>query len=345
MKTADFDFDLPEELIALRPAPARDGSRLLVLHGDGTVEHRAFREIVDYLGAGDLLILNNTKVVPARLIGRKLSGGRIDLILVKEDGSGAWEILCKGRYLGPVSFRADVHAEIFEADKTGGDARRLRFVTAGRFSISEILAMCGAMPLPPYIKRMPDEDDMLRYQTVYAERSGSIAAPTAGLHFTEGVLERLAEKGVLVRGLTLHVGPGTFRPIKTELLNDHEMQAEYFEIGKTLLEDIISVKKSGGKVVAVGTTATRALEGYFSGICSSKGNGNGSICGSTNIFIYPGYEFKAIDSLLTNFHLPRSTPLMLATALAGSNKLMIAYREAIARGYRFFSYGDAMLIL
>ncbi|HMK60127.1 MAG TPA: tRNA preQ1(34) S-adenosylmethionine ribosyltransferase-isomerase QueA [Dissulfurispiraceae bacterium] len=345
MKTADFDFYLPQNIIAFRPSPERDGSRMLVVQRDGTLEHRLFKDISKYFVSGDLLILNNTKVMPVRLIGKKPSGGRIDLILVKGDGAGAWEILCRGRYVGLVSFRSGIKAEIFEISLNGGNSRRLRFVNDGISDISEILALCGAMPLPPYIRRMPDEDDMLRYQTIYAEKSGSIAAPTAGLHFTEDVLQDLKAKGVLVRRLTLHVGAGTFIPIKTERVHDHEMQAEYFEIGKSVLDEIRGVKKSGGKIVAVGTTAARALEGYLSGRYSPSVGSNGVVRGSTDIFIYPGYQFKAIDALLTNFHLPQSTPLMLASALCGYNKLMVAYREAIAKGYRFFSYGDAMLIL
>jgi S-adenosylmethionine:tRNA ribosyltransferase-isomerase len=345
MKTADYDFELPDGLIALRPAPVRDRSRLLVVRREGPAEHRTFADIADYLDSGDLLVLNNTKVMPVRLIGAKPSGGRIDLILVREDETGAWEILCKGRYKGMVSFRGGVEADLFEVPGVEGEMRRLRFRSSGGRHISEILQQCGAMPLPPYIKRTPDEDDILRYQTVYAEKRGSIAAPTAGLHFTEGLLERISEMGVTVRRLTLHVGPGTFKPIKTDRLDEHVMQSEYFEIEASLLRGIEQTKRSGKKVVTVGTTATRALEGYLSGRYESGSNGDGIIRGMTDIFIHPGYEFRAVDALLTNFHLPRSTPLMLASAFCGFGKLKEAYDEAIAGGYRFFSYGDAMLIL
>ncbi len=323
----------------------RDRSKLLILRRDGSAEHRSFINIADYLDSGDLLILNDTRVMPVRLIGSKPSGGRIDLILVKEDANGAWEVLYKGRYQGSVAFRGKVEAELFEVTGVVGDTRRLRFLSAEDRHISEILEQCGSMPLPPYIKRRPDEDDMQRYQTVYAEKCGSIAAPTAGLHFTDDLLRRLAEKGVRIRGLTLHVGPGTFNPIKADRLCDHSMQSEYFEIKSSLPDEIDRAKKAGKKVITVGTTATRALEGFMSGRYEACGNGDGIIRGTTDIFIHPGYEFRAVDALLTNFHLPRSTPLMLASAFCGFRKLMEAYDEAIARGYRFFSYGDAMLIL
>ncbi|MGO9950704.1 MAG: tRNA preQ1(34) S-adenosylmethionine ribosyltransferase-isomerase QueA [Dissulfurispiraceae bacterium] len=344
-ETTDFDFELPDKLIALRPAAVRDRSKLLILRRDGPAEHRVFVDISDYLDRGDLLILNNTKVMPVRLMGSKPSGGRVDLILVREDANGAWEVLCKGPYRGPISLRGDVDAELFEIPGVEGETRRFRFCSTGDKHIAEILEQCGSMPLPPYIKRTPDEDDMQRYQTVYAEKIGSIAAPTAGLHFTDELLGSLIEKGVLIRRLTLHVGPGTFKPIKTAHLSDHVMQPEYFEIEASLLNEIDRTKRAGKRVITVGTTATRAIEGFLSGRCETRGNGDGIIKGSTDIFIHPGYEFRAVDGLLTNFHLPRSTPLMLASAFCGFVKLMEAYHEAIANGYRFFSYGDAMLIL
>jgi S-adenosylmethionine:tRNA ribosyltransferase-isomerase len=347
MKTADFDFNLPPDFIALRPAAQRDRSRLLVLHKDGVTEHRTFFDIGDYLEEGDLLILNNTKVLPARLITSKPTGGKVDMIIVKEDGNGAWEVLCRGGYEGQVYLGDGTEAELFcDAAPNGGEKKRyLRFGPMGARDMGEILQRCGSMPLPPYIKRSPDDQDMERYQTVYAEKSGSIAAPTAGLHFTDEVLQSLTEKGVSIRRLTLHVGPGTFKPIKTESVCDHSMQSEYFEIPASLLDDIGKTKKSKRKVITVGTTATRALEGFLSGMYRKAGNGDGTICGYTDIFIHPGYRFQAVDALLTNFHLPRSTPLMLSSAFCGLEKLMRAYEEAISVGYRFFSYGDAMLIL
>jgi S-adenosylmethionine:tRNA ribosyltransferase-isomerase len=348
MKTADFDFNLPSELIALRPVPERDHARLLVIHRDGRTEHRIFSDIGGYLEYGDLLILNNTKVMPVRLIGSKPSGGKVDMILVKEKKGGVWEVLCRGHYAGPVSLRHSIEAELFYEDSrsAGGEKQRcLRFLNREAKDIDELLERCGSMPLPPYIKRLPDEEDRERYQTVYAEKTGSIAAPTAGLHFTDDLLNGLSEKGVKIRRLTLHVGPGTFTPIKAEDLQRHAMQSEYFEIAAPLLGEIAEVKKSGKRVVTVGTTATRALEGFLSKAYLAAGNGDGTVRGYTDIFIHPGYQFRGADALLTNFHLPRSTPLMLASAFCGFEKLMRAYEEAISMGYRFFSYGDAMLIL
>ncbi|HTZ18823.1 MAG TPA: tRNA preQ1(34) S-adenosylmethionine ribosyltransferase-isomerase QueA [Dissulfurispiraceae bacterium] len=347
MKTADFDFNLPADLIALRPAQQRDCSRLLVLHKGGEIEHRTFCDIVDYLDEGDLLILNDTKVLPARLIASKPSGGKVDLIIVKVGDNGACEILCRGGYEGPVYLGDGTAAIIyFEASHSGAEKKRyLKFGRPEAGGVGEILERCGLMPLPPYIKRRPDDNDRERYQTVYAEKGGSIAAPTAGLHFTERVLRALTEKGVHIRKLTLHVGQGTFKPITANLVRDHEMQSEYFEMPLSLLDDIGNTKKSGRKVITVGTTSTRALEGFLSGIYHKSGNGDGTVRGLTDIFIHPGYRFGAVDALLTNLHLPRSTPLMLSSAICGRETLLRAYEEAISMGYRFFSYGDAMLIL
>jgi S-adenosylmethionine:tRNA ribosyltransferase-isomerase len=348
MKTADFDFDLPSELIALRPSPQRDGSRLLVLHSGGNIEHRSFSDITDYLADGDMLVLNDTRVLPVRLIGQKASGGKIDIILVNEVGAGAWQIICRGRYEGNVYFRGGVTAEVYTEKSASSGAERerhLRFTGPDAGDIQEILGLCGSMPLPPYIRRLPDAEDIQRYQTVYADSPGSIAAPTAGLHFTERLLDDLSSGGIMIRRITLHVGPGTFRPITVEEINDHAMQSEYFEMESGLPAEIMAVKAGGKKVFAVGTTATRALEGFLGRGSFSGSAGNSRISGCTDIFIKPGHKFLAPDSLLTNFHLPRSTPLMLAAAFCGFERLMAAYREAIARDYRFFSYGDAMLIL
>jgi S-adenosylmethionine:tRNA ribosyltransferase-isomerase len=349
MKTADFDFDLPSELIALRPAHKRDESRLLVLRRDGRIEHRLFRDIAEYLERGDMLLLNNTRVLPVRLIGTKPTGGKIDVILVREDSDGSWEILCKGDYQGQVDFRGGVSAEIsFGNPGSEGrvSGRFLKFRYPGASDIHSILELCGSMPLPPYIKRMPDEDDILRYQTVYAEKPGSIAAPTAGLHFTEELLDSLSSAGVIIRDITLHVGPGTFRPVTADAVKDHKMLPEYFEIEESLPQEIEAVKMSGRRVITVGTTATRAVEGLLNGVYTPEALArNGVISGITDIFIYPGHKFLAPDALLTNFHLPRSTPLMLAAAFCGMDNLMQAYREAVSKSYRFFSYGDAMLIL
>ncbi len=332
MILSDFDFELPESRIALRPADKRDSSRLMAVLPDGKLEHRSFRDLSEYLDEGDMLLLNKTKVMPVRLSGTKPGGGTLDILLVRHLGDNVWEILSKGSYNGPLKISRALSAEI-----EGG--RKARLIYEG--ALDAILWETGQMPLPPYIKREPDDDDKIRYQTVYARDPGSIAAPTAGLHFTEELLESIAAKGVLVRHLTLHVGTGTFTPIRTDAIEDHEMASEYFEIPKSLVEEISGLR---GRLVAVGTTATRAVEGYFSGQRDISENGN-VFKGSTNIFIYPGYNFRVVNALLTNFHLPRSTPLMLTAALACRRRLLDAYAEAVREGYRFFSYGDAMLIL
>jgi len=348
MKTADFDFELPAELVALRPALQRDKSRLLVLRRDGVIDHRLFSDIGEYLDEGDMLLLNDTRVLPVRLIGNKPTGGKVDIILVREESDGSWEIICRGGYEGTVHFRNGVSADISfgKNNQAGTGGRYLRFTGSGASDINGILALCGSMPLPPYIKREPDKDDEKRYQTIYADRPGSIAAPTAGLHFTETLLDSMACAGVNIRKITLHVGPGTFRPVTADNVKDHEMLAEYFEAPAGLPEEIAAVKASGKRVVTVGTTATRAVEGLLGGVFTPAGKtDNGVVRGLTDIFIYPGHKFLAPDALLTNFHLPRSTPLMLAAAFCGMDNLIKAYREAVSGGYRFFSYGDAMLIL
>jgi S-adenosylmethionine:tRNA ribosyltransferase-isomerase len=335
MKTADFDYLLPEDLIAKRPLEDRSSSRLLVLHRNGRVEHRTFTDIISYIDKGDMLIVNNTKVFPARLTGIKENGARLEILLVKEQSTGVWNVLSRGRYSGTLKF-----SDIFSAELQNGNTAR--FHDPG--SLQNNLWKYGCMPLPPYIKRPPDAQDKETYQTTYAKREGSIAAPTAGLHFTGELLGRIASQGTKIRELTLHVGIGTFTPIRTENIKDHVMDTEYFEIGPELLSEIKHTKSSGHRVITVGTTTTRALEGFMSGQCKVFSQ-NGRIKGSTDIFIHPGYSFKAGDSLLTNFHLPRSTPLMLVSALCGREKMLKAYQEAVAMRYRFLSYGDAMLIL
>ncbi|MGO9614341.1 MAG: tRNA preQ1(34) S-adenosylmethionine ribosyltransferase-isomerase QueA [Dissulfurispiraceae bacterium] len=367
MKTADFDFHLPPHFIATRPAEARDQARLLVIRRDGGLEHKSFCDITAYLNEGDMLLLNDTKVFPARLIGTKPSGGKIDVLLLNRlDEDGLWQVMCRGKYSGKIVIGGSIEAQLLaENDETprqnnggprSGDARFLRFLNIGPAEELDTLWRIGFMPLPPYIKRVPDDEDKRRYQTVYAEAQGSVAAPTAGLHFTEKLLDEIRAKGVVIRRLTLHVGPGTFRPIKTESLEGHKMDPEYFEIGSSLIDEITHIKAAGGRLVSVGTTTTRAIEGYMSGTYrrvnghrglteGSRSECSGRIRGLTNIFIHPGHQFRAADSLITNFHLPRSTPLMLASAFVGYEKLSQAYQEAIHRGYRFFSYGDAMLIL
>jgi len=354
MNLESFDFELPEALIARRPAEKRDGSRLLVLKRDGCIEHRFFSDIKSYFREGDLLILNDSKVVPVRLSGRKTTGGKIEILLVKKAPDGSFLILSQGRYTGKACFEGGVEAEIVEG-------RAARFNTR---DLEDFIRRYGNMPLPPYIKRKPDERDRRWYQTVYAVNEGSIAAPTAGLHFTEELLEELTSRGVIIKKLTLHVGIGTFMPIKSRRIEDHRMEPEEFEVDAGLTDLIRERRREGGRVFAVGTTTTRTIEALMCGrykdcrrdvtkpeACSgqapadAEGQGSGNMRGTTDLFIYPGHRFNGIDCLVTNFHLPRSTPLMLASAFAGREKILTAYREAVASGYRFFSYGDAMLIL
>ncbi|MCL5023183.1 MAG: tRNA preQ1(34) S-adenosylmethionine ribosyltransferase-isomerase QueA [Nitrospirae bacterium] len=352
MKATDFAFDLPESLIALRPSEPRDACRLLVLHRDGSMEHRIFRDLPEYLGEGDLLLLNNTRVFPARLTATKKTGGKLALLLVREVEPCVWEVLSRERYTGSISLTKELSGDI-----CGGKLLRIREDAGERHDFRASLRKAGSMPLPPYIKRKPEERDRQWYQTVYARAEGSIAAPTAGLHFTEKLLSALEAKGVRIRFLTLHVGTGTFKPIRAAHLENHAMDEEYFEFDRTVLETIREVKESGKRILSVGTTTTRAIEGFLSGHfrkieAENRGNGECGIAarrekirGSTNIFIYPGYSFTSVDSLITNFHLPQSTPLMLASAFAGVEKLLDAYKRAVSMEYRFFSYGDAMLIL
>ncbi len=363
MKVTEFDFRLPESFIALTPVIPRDTCRLLVLRREsGDIAHRRFRELPEFLSEGDLLLLNNTKVFPARITGTKETGGKIEILLVKEREPDVWEILSRGKYTGSIRISDELSGEMCEGNI-------LRLAAGGNSSSADAIGKAGLMPLPPYIKRMPTEADKEWYQTIYAERMGSIAAPTAGLHFTRDLMEEIEKKGVIIRSLTLHVGPGTFKPMHTDNIEDHTMDGEYFEIGSGLVDMMRRVKKAGRRVITVGTTTTRAMEGYVSGRWSAdylgesirsfsfltrerrknteeeRGDNSSPIRGHTDLYIYPGYSFRAADSLITNFHLPRSTPLMLTSALCGPENLMNAYRHAIAVGYRFFSYGDAMLIL
>lgn len=371
MKVSDFDFHLPESLIALRPVTPRDNCRLLVLHRDGAIDHRRFFHLPEYLSEGDMLLLNNTKVFPARIIGRKKTGGRIEFLLTNEIEPGLWEVLCRQRYTGSIRIGRELAAEMLpgkvvrfeiippECDGQFGPETEVlnRRSRTGNSDLLETLWRVGLMPLPPYIKREPDHSDRLSYQTIYAEKVGSVAAPTAGLHLTEALIAELERKGVIIRFVTLHIGTGTFKPIRVKEVEEHNMDAESFDMDEALPDTISKVKKSGRRIVSVGTTTTRALEGFFSGAYknySIKGNfpchgkespHRGRIRGSTDIFIYPGYRFGLVDSLITNFHLPGSTPLMLTAALCGKENLLAAYSSAISKGYRFFSYGDAMLIL
>ena len=340
MKVSDFNYELPQELIAQFPIEKRDESRLMILNRkEQTIEHKIFKDIIDYLKPGDCLVRNNTKVIPARLYGvKEETGANVEFLLLNQIENNIWEVMVRpGRRLRigtKVSFGDGIlKAKILE-EMPGGN-RKVEFYYTGIFN--EILDKIGLMPLPPYIKEKLKEKD--RYQTVYAKYDGSAAAPTAGLHFTEELLEKIKEKGIEIANVTLHVGIGTFRPVKEENVEEHEMHTEHYYIKKEDAEKINKAKKEGGRVIAVGTTSCRVLE--------SVADENGlvkEIEGDTGIYIYPGYKFKCIDALITNFHLPESTLLMLVSALAGREYILKAYKEAVNEKYRFFSFGDAMFI-
>jgi S-adenosylmethionine:tRNA ribosyltransferase-isomerase len=351
--TRDFDYDLPPEYIAYRPSRKREESRLLVLdRRSKKVAHRVFRDVPDYLGAGDLLVVNDTRVIKARLDARKRgTGGRVELLLLREAGSGLWRAL--------VSPSRRVH-EGTELELEGGETCRVEKRLSGsmrlvRLNVPDVLAYLrdkGYVPLPPYIKRPPQAEDEERYQTVYAEREGSVAAPTAGLHFTTEMLDRLVAQGVEFARLTLHVGMGTFIPVKTELPEEHALEPEYFDVGEKTAQAINAARREGRRIVAVGTTSVRVLETLANRFAEAEeGAGRAGTCevkpasGWTAKFIYPPYAFRLVDALVTNFHLPRSTLLMLVCAFAGREFVLDAYEEAIKEKYRFYSYGDAMLIL
>ena len=333
-----FDFEYPDELIASVPAEPRDSSRLLVIERrTGALEHAVFRELPRFLRPGDCLILNRTKVLPCRLIGRKSTGGKVDLLLVRELGPTSWSALSSGLKAGQaLEYPGGLGARVEGVDEAG--EYLLSFAAR---DIRPYLAEHGLPPLPPYIakKRLPSREDLARYQTVYARDEGSIAAPTAGLHFTPELLDRLRIQGVLTAWVTLHVGRGPFRPIKGDDAAAHVMLAETYEVEAAQAELIVSAKARGGRLVAVGTTATRTLE-----TIAASPPGISAARGESSLYIRPGYRFRPVDALITNFHLPRSTPLMLASAFAGRERLLSAYREAVTRRYRLYSYGDATLI-
>lgn len=338
LRLSDFDYHLPESLIAQEPSPVRDMSRLLVLErSTGNVHHRIFSDIGEFLSPGDVLVLNNTRVFPCRLVARKKTGGRAEILLFHERELNLWDALVKGSVkAGSVliisgGIEADVVSEGDDGVKT------LRF--KGVPDIRDILHSIGKTPLPPYIKREQSSLDQERYQTVYAKCEGAVAAPTAGLHFTEELLQRLRSSGVGIATITLHVGPGTFQPVKTDNIKDHQMHYEYYSVPEEAADVINNARHAGRKVIAVGTTSVRTIE--------TAANPDGFVSageGRTNLFIRPGYRFKATDGMITNFHLPKSTLLMLVAAFAGLENILSAYRIAIAERYRFYSYGDAMLI-
>ena len=341
VNVSDFDYELPKELIAQTPLKVRDSSRLLVLDkNNGDIVHEHFNNIIDYLHEGDVLVLNDTKVIPARLIGvKEETGAVIELLLLKDLGEDKWECLSKPAKrlkIGTIVSFGNGELKARVVDKFDEGLTRVELLYDG--ILMEILDRLGSMPLPPYIHEKLEEND--RYQTVYAKNIGSAAAPTAGLHFTPQLLEDIQNKGVIVTYVTLHVGLGTFRPVEVENILDHHMHSEFYVMDNDTASILNKAKEDGRRIIAVGTTSTRTLETIAT-------NNNGrfiATSGNTEIFIYPGYEFKAIDCLITNFHLPKSTLVMLVSALAGKENILNAYKEAVNEKYRFFSFGDAMFI-
>jgi S-adenosylmethionine:tRNA ribosyltransferase-isomerase len=343
MRLSDFDYELPERLIAQEPALPRDASRLLVVpRGGGPFRHLRFSALPDLIEPGDLLVLNDTRVIPARLVGTKESGGRCELLLLEPlDGPGGALWRAMGQSSKPLRRGSrlafgGLSAAVEEAEGEGFFA--VRFDRAGE-RLAKALEQEGQVPLPPYIRRAPTEADRERYQTVVAREPGSAAAPTAGLHFTDGLLARLAERGVARTAVTLHVGPGTFLPVRTEDVEKHRMHAERYRVPEEAAAAFAACRTRGGRVVAVGTTSVRTLESAFAGGRLRPG------WGRTDLFIRPGHSFRAVDALISNFHLPRSTLLMLVCAFGGRERILEAYREAAGLGYRFFSYGDAMMVI
>ncbi len=341
MKVSEFNYELPEELIAQTPLEKRDESRLMVLNKNNkSIEHRIFRDILDYLKPGDVLVRNNTKVIPARIYGKKETGANVEFLLLKNIEGDIWESIVRPGnklHIGTKVIFGDGLLQAEVLDIMPGGTRKVKFHYNGIFN--EILDKIGMMPLPPYIhEKLKDKD---RYQTVYAKYEGSAAAPTAGLHFTPELLEKIQENGIEIANVTLHVGIGTFRPVKEETVEAHEMHSEHFYIKQEDCDKINKAKQEGRRVIAVGTTSCRVLETIAdkdTGMVKPQEN-------DTQIFIYPGYKFKCIDGLITNFHLPQSTLLMLVSAFADKDYIMKAYEEAVKEKYRFFSFGDAMMIL
>jgi len=342
MNIEEFDYNLPKSLIAQYPSPKRGDSRLMALsRGRESIEHRTFEDIPDYLNSGDLLVMNNTRVLPARLIGHKETGGKVEVLLTPSwnGAKGEWEAMVRnvGKVKGTVRIRFDKEVYGVLSGMKGG---RGKISFTGEKPVEDLLQEAGHIPLPPYIKREDEPLDRDRYQTVIAKENGSIAAPTAGLHFTHSMIHALREKGIKIAFITLHIGPGTFAPVKAKEVEEHRMDKEWVEITEDVAEEIDQTKKKGGRIIAVGTTTTRALES----LADRKGRikpGTGLV----SLFIHPPYSFRIIDGLLTNFHLPKSTLIMLVSAFAGREFVLQAYQEAVERKYQFYSYGDAMLIL
>ena len=343
LETSDFYYDLPESLIAQTPSDERDGCRMMVLDKQsGEIEHRIFREVIDFLRPEDMLVVNSSKVIPARLLGKTdKTGSDIELLLLRAVEDGVWETLVRPGKRAKVgasfSFGGILRATVTEVVEGGNRIVKMDYDKSAYSNIYQVLDEIGNMPLPPYItKRLENKDD---YQTVYAKEEGSAAAPTAGLHFTDELLQKIKDKGVGYGEVTLHVGLGTFRPVKAEKITDHEMHGERFYITEEVADEINRRRAAGGRIIAVGTTACRVLES----VSDDDGRVH-SVRGETGIFIYPGYRFKAVDALITNFHLPESTLIMLVSALAGKERVMNAYEIAVREGYRFFSFGDSMFI-
>ena len=340
MRVNSFDFDLPSDRIATRPAEPRDAARLLVVGPGSNLRHHTFRELPEFLSEGDILVVNDTRVIPSRMIG-EIAGTRVEVTFVNHEGGSLWSVLARpARKLKPrvvITFAGNLAAEVVLRDETG---RTILDIGAKKDEFFAHLQRHGFMPLPPYLGRNADTADRHDYQTVFARHSGAVAAPTAGLHFTDGLLETLATAGIERTSLTLHVGPGTFLPVRSENTDDHVMHAEWGEITKDSADRINAARASGGRIVAVGTTSVRLLE--------SAADGAGLIhpfSGDTSLFIMPGYGFRSIDAVVTNFHLPRSTLFMLVCAFSGTDTMKRAYREAVERHYRFYSYGDACLLI
>ncbi len=339
MRTDDFDYPLPEDLIANYPPERRGDSRLLVYNrGDDSISHCHFADLPRFLCRDDLLVFNDTRVIPARLLGHKETGGKVEILLIREIEAGLWEAMIKSSKGIKKGLKIHIDNEIdAEVDSVHDGKAYVRMRSDG--DLKAAIDRCGRMPLPPYIKREVNPEDRERYQTIYAAKEGAVAAPTAGLHFTDEIMDELRSRGVEQAMVTLHVGPGTFQPVRVENIDAHTMHREYFEIDNMTAEKIEDARGKGARIVAVGTTVVRTLESAFSGgkVLPNRG--------WTDIFVHPGYRFKVVDSLITNFHLPRSTLFMLVAAMAGTDCLKEIYAEAVRERYRFFSYGDAMLII
>jgi S-adenosylmethionine:tRNA ribosyltransferase-isomerase len=340
---SDFDYHLPPELIAQEPLPERDASRLLVLdRASGAVQHRSFRDLPALLNPGDLVVMNRSRVIAARLLGLRSKGGEAEILLVRDRGDGRWEAMVRpGRHLRPgqrVTVDEDLSV-VIETEALAEDGRRRVCLLSRRRDIPGALERCGHVPLPPYVRRPDRPQDRERYQTVYAREPGSIAAPTAGLHFTPSILERLKERGVETAEVVLHVGPGTFRPVTAPRVEDHRVLAEPYVLPAETAQAVARARERGGRVVAIGTTSVRTLEGS-----AAKGGAAAAGSGETALVIVPGFRFQVVDALVTNFHLPRSSLLLLVSAFAGRERVLAAYAEAVRSGYRFYSYGDAMFV-